>query len=100
MPLFDPKLFPFLISRSKFKIDLVDIEEHRIYTLCAESNTTGLTPKLVVNTQRKEGGHCIDIYFTGQVADKRATKCLSIEPSIVKKMFKEPDRDYFRYSTN
>lgn len=52
MPLFDPKWFPYVISRSKFKIDLIDFEERRVYTLAQESNTTGLTPKLFMNTQR------------------------------------------------
>jgi len=48
MPLYDQKWFPYVISRTKFKIDLVDLSDRCVVTLCQETNTSGMTPKLVV----------------------------------------------------
>ena len=86
VPMYDPKWFPYAISRNKFKIDLIDLDEKRVYTICAESSTAALTPKMVVESTRQKDGHSIEIYFTCQVADRRAVKCMQIEPKIVKKM--------------
>ena len=48
MPLYDPKMFPYAISRTKFKVDLIDLEERRVLTLCSETNSSGMTRKMVV----------------------------------------------------
>lgn len=48
-----------------------------------------------MRTQKYLEGHGIDIYYNCQIADRRATKCLSIDPKLVKRMYKQPLADYF-----
>jgi len=39
IPMFDQGSFPYVLSRNRFKIDLIDIKSWQIYTLCNERNT-------------------------------------------------------------
>lgn len=50
IPLYDEKWYPYVISRTKFKIDLIDLQDRCVMTLCQDTNSTGMTPKMVVQT--------------------------------------------------
>ena len=95
--MFEETKFPYVVSRNKFKIDIIDLVDNYIFTLCEESNTAAMTQKLSISTTTVTGGHSIEIYFNCQLADRRAVKCLSLEPKIVKKMQHLPEQDYFQY---
>ena len=95
MPMYDEKRFPYVISRSKFKIELVDLADKNIITLCTDSNTSGLQSKMQMSTTKHLAGHSIEIYFNCLIADKRATKCQTLHHDTVTRMFKEPEGDYF-----
>ena len=46
LPQFEETKFPYVISRNKFKIDLIDLVDNYIMTLCEESNTSSLNSKM------------------------------------------------------
>ena len=50
MPMYDPKWFPYVLSRTKFKLDLVDLVDKKVLTLSVEANTSAMTPKMVIQT--------------------------------------------------
>lgn len=80
VPMYDPKWFPYAISRTKFKVDIIDMVDKRVFTLLAESNTSGMTPKMVIQTKKMEGGNALCVNFNTQIADRKAVKCLTIDP--------------------
>ena len=61
LPMFEETKFPYVVSRNKFKIDLIDLVDNYIFTLCEESNTSGMTQKMSISTTRQpaSGGHSI-----------------------------------------
>jgi len=58
--MFNLKTFPYLFTRNKFTIDLVDLASLRTETLYSAQNTTGMLSKLAIKTT----DDTIDIYFT------------------------------------
>ena len=96
LPMYEETKFPYVVSRNKFKIDIIDLVDKYIFTLCEESNTSAMTQKMSIATSRQPTGHSIEIYFACQIADRRGVKCLSIEPKIVTKMQHVPEEDYFQ----
>ena len=48
LPMYDEIKFPYVVSRNKFKIDLIDLVNNDIMSLCEESNTSSLTSKLQI----------------------------------------------------
>ena len=63
IPMYDDSTFPYVISRNKFKIDLIDLTEHRIHTFYEDQNSTTMTSKLQLRTTKHLEGHGIDIYY-------------------------------------
>ena len=96
LPMYEETKFPYVVSRNKFKIDIIDLVDKYIFTLCEESNTSAMTQKMSIATSRQPTGHSIEIYFACQIADRRGVRCLSIEPKIVTKMQHVPEEDYFQ----
>ena len=67
IPLWDKEKFPYVLSRNRYKIDLIDVKNRAILSLFNEMNTSNMYPKLVAETTQSEmGGHKILIYFNGQ----------------------------------
>ena len=63
IPMYEDTRLPYFISRNKFKVELIDIVDHAIYTLCEESNTSSLQPKMEITTTKHLAGHSIEVYF-------------------------------------
>ena len=78
--MYDETKFPYILSRNKYKIDLIDLEEKTVHTLQEDVNATLMSQKMVLSSTKSLAGHSIDIYYNCQIADKRAVKCLSIDP--------------------
>ena len=61
--MYQEKKFPYVVARCKFGIDLVDIDEKLVYSLCKESSTSSLGPKMAILTSKQANGHSIKLYF-------------------------------------
>jgi hypothetical protein len=46
VPMFDLKTFPYVIARSRFKVDLIDVKNETIHTIVNEMNTANMYNKL------------------------------------------------------
>lgn len=84
-----------MVARCKFGIDLVDLDEKVVHSLCTESSTSSMHSKMAIMTSKEVGGHSIQIYFNAQMADRRALKYLTVDAKLVKNLTKEPERDYY-----
>ena len=78
--MFNLKTFPYLVTRNKFTIDLVDLASLRTETLYSAQNTTGTLSKLAIKTT----DDTLDIYFTAlDQQQKSSLKSLSIPISLL-----------------
>ena len=67
IPLWDKIKFPYVISRNRYKVDLIDVKNGKIMPLFNETNTSNMYPKLVAETVKSDlNGHKILIYFNSQ----------------------------------
>ena len=66
LPYYDQTSFPYLLSRNKFKIELIDTKNKRVETLVNCSNQSGISSKLAVVSQNDK----MEIYFIGVSADQ------------------------------
>ena len=85
-PLYDPNKMPYILSRNRYKIDLIDVKNLSIYPILSDTNTSSMTQKMVADTAKSEIlGHKVMIYFNSQ-QQGRVMRCSEIDSVVLKSL--------------